>query len=440
MMDDRMQENVKPATNTDAHLGTPNPSRPEPAGGQHPTPNTQYLISNIHSLISNLQSPFSNPVIVKELRSRMRGGRAFAILTAFLLVLSFISYGLYRIVGTSMSYTSSGLMSAVIGQSLFAGLAFFELFLILFITPALTAGTISSERENLTYEMLVATPLKPRTILWGKLLSALSYVLLLIFATIPLASLVFIFGGVAPADTLKALFMLVLTAVTFGVVGLFFSSLTRRTARATVLSYSVLLLLSIGTLFIYILWGVIDNVPPSRAILFLNPFSAMASVLVESAPQTQFTEFPFGLLGGYARFIMLGGRPDLSVIRPTWHFTAALYTALTLTLYLVSTQLVKPIRRWRIGRAGAATVIVLLLLFSVGGYVLFKPLASEAEQLPMVPTPAPIAPQPAPIMEIQRAVPLPPPVTRTPWDTPTPAPTPTPWHTPTPPAPTEATP
>lgn len=361
----------------------------------------------------------------------MRGGRAFAILTAFLLVLSFVSYGMYRVVGAYMAYNPTGLMSAAIGQGLFAGLAFFELFLVLFITPALTAGTISGERENLTYEMLVATPLKPRTILWGKLISALSYALVLIFAAIPLASLVFIFGGVAPADTLKALLVLVATAVTFGVVGLFFSSLAGRTARATVLGYSFLLLVTIGTLFIYVLWGVIRNAPPPRAILFLNPFSGMASVLAEGTPQGNgffSIGIPFSLLAGDPR-VFFGDPPAPVVIRPTWHFTLALYAALSATLYLASTQLVKPVRRWRIGRLGAATVVGLLLLFGIGGYVLFKPLASEAERLG-IPTPAPLieVPRPVPpVMVLERAVPPPYP----------PPPTPAPPATPAAPAPEE---
>ncbi|MBS1251372.1 MAG: hypothetical protein MAG451_00405 [Anaerolineales bacterium] len=377
-------------------------------------------VPNLQSLISILHPPSSilhNPVVVKELRSRMRGGRAFAILTAFLAVLSLVSYGLYRIVGASMRYNPSGLMSATIGQSLFAGLAFFELFLILFITPALTAGTISSERENLTYEMLVATPLKPRTILWGKLLSALSYVLLLIFAAIPLASLVFIFGGVAPADMLKALLVLITTTITFGVVGLFFSALTGRTARATVLSYSFLLLLSVGTVFIAVLWGVVQGAPPPRALLIPNPFSAMAAVLSEATPQSGAFSLgiPFGLLAGDWRVVAGPRAPAEFTVRPTWHYTLALYAALTVTLYLVSTQLVKPVRRWRIGRAGAAIVIVLLLLLGVGGYFLFKPLVGEAERLG-IPTPAPPAPVPVAPVQIERAVPAvpyPPPPTPT---------------------------
>ena len=41
---------------------------------------------------------FPNPIIIKELRSRMRGSRAFLTLTIILLLLGAISLLLYRIV------------------------------------------------------------------------------------------------------------------------------------------------------------------------------------------------------------------------------------------------------------------------------------------------------------------------------------------------------
>ena len=105
-----------------------------------------------------------NPIIVKELRSRMRGARAFAVLTGTLLLLATVSYALYRIVLAATRYSSSPL-SPQIGQSLFAGLAFLELMMVCFVTPAVTAGAISSEQEKLTYEMLLATPMRPASIL-----------------------------------------------------------------------------------------------------------------------------------------------------------------------------------------------------------------------------------------------------------------------------------
>ena len=73
------------------------------------------------------------------------------------------------------------------------------------------------------------------------MVSALSYIFLLIFAAIPMASLVFIYGGVSPREMLKALIVLVCTAIMLGTVGIFISTWLKRTARATVMSYLVVL-------------------------------------------------------------------------------------------------------------------------------------------------------------------------------------------------------
>jgi ABC-type transport system involved in multi-copper enzyme maturation permease subunit len=344
----------------------------------------------------------ANPIVVKELRSRMRGGRFFALLTGFLVLLGLLSYALYRIAGATVGVMQAGLLSPTIGQMLFTGLAFFELLVILFITPALTAGTISQERENQTYELLMATPLAPQTLLWGKLISTLSYIFLLILAAVPFASLVFVFGGVAPGDMVKALIVLGVTAVTFGVIGLFFSAWMGRTARAAVLSYGVLLVFAVGTVFLFVLWGVLRNSIPPRAILLLNPFSGMASVLSEaeaSGSSLLGVGTPLRIVAGDLRTID-APRSMLSP-RPTWHYTVALYAALSTGLYLLSTQLVKPVRRWHIGRAGRIVAIGLIVAYLIGGYGMWKSLAAESESA-RLPTPAPaVAPllaPPAPVI------------------------------------------
>lgn len=339
----------------------------------------------------------ANPVVVKELRSRMRGGRFFALLTAFLLLLGLVSYALYRLAGAAVGSMQTGLLSPTIGQMLFAGLAFFELLMILFVTPALTASAISEERENQTYELLMATPLEPQSVLWGKLISALSYVFLLILAGIPFASLVFVFGGVAPRDMLKALAMLLMTAATFGVIGLFFSAWTGRTGRATVMSYGVLLVFAVGTVFLFVLWGVLRNAFPPRAILLLNPFSGMASVLAEAGPGGPGLiglDTPLRLVAGDMRAV--DSLATTTTDRPTWHYTTVLYAALSLGLYLLSTQLVKPVRRWQVGRAGRIVAIGLVVAYAIGGYGMWRSLAAESDSLP-IPTPMPaVAPLVAP--------------------------------------------
>ena len=71
----------------------------------------------------------TNPILVKELRSRMRGGRAFAVLTITLVILGAFSYALYRMILPTANYGPTPI-SPQLGQIMFAGLALIELLMI----------------------------------------------------------------------------------------------------------------------------------------------------------------------------------------------------------------------------------------------------------------------------------------------------------------------
>lgn len=373
-----------------------------------------------------------NPIIVKELRSRMRGARAFAILTSMLLLLGSVSYVLYRIMVSTLRYTNLPI-SPQIGQTLFMGLAFLELMMVCFITPAVTAGAFSSEREKLTCEMLLATPLRPASILWGKLVSALSYVFLLIFAAVPMASLVFIFGGVAPRDMIKALVILVATSVTLGVIGIFMSVWLGRTGRATVFSYLVVLAILIAPGFVYIAVAVLRQAEPPAWILIANPVSALFSAFMAVAPSGGASDIFWGLsqlLGGN-----LGALTGSAtrIPRPLYHYTLPLYGAITLLLYLLSTRLVRPTRRWRLEWKEVLAAVALFLLLGGAVALAFGATAGRYELAGAgpTPTPFPIAPMPAVIeKEVMQAVPVAPPpptpVPTEPAEAILPLPTPTP--------------
>jgi ABC-2 type transport system permease protein len=347
-----------------------------------------------------------NPIIVKELRSRMRGGRAFVILTGMLILLAGATYGLYRVMLVGASYST--LLSPTIGQTLFVGLVLLELMIICFVTPAVTAGAVSSEREKLTYEMLLSTPLSPVSILWGKLVAALSYVLLLIFAAVPLASLVFIFGGVTTWDMLNALIVLLSVTVLLGVVGLFFSVWLGRTARATVMSYLFVLLLVGAPVILYILIGILRQEVPPRWILIANPVSALFSAIQASLPAqgpgNVFQALGMALTGNLGWMTGM----NTGVPRPLYHYSLPLYAGLTLLLYLASAAMVKPFQRWRFSYSGMASLLVLLFLLGGGTAWGFLSTASQYEMSSLLPTPAPhmdmMAPPP-PVM-VERAVPL----------------------------------
>lgn len=302
-----------------------------------------------------------NPIIVKELRSRMRGGRAFITLTVSLIVIAGALYGMLQLMLAMAEYDTS-MISPRIGQALFTGLAFIELALVCAITPAVTSGAISGEVEKQTYEMLQATPLNPTRILWGKLISALSYIFLLLFAGIPMASLVFIFGGVAALDMLKVLMVLVAIAVCYGVLGLFMSALFKRTGRATVASFIVVIVLTLVPIFVATGISVVRSGMPPRWILVPSPISLLSAVMSGGGVDTGMMNNILPILGGWWVQSAIVPVTTDSIPRPLYHYALPFYGGLTLILYLLSTRLLQPARRWRLKRKeiviGAGSVLL----------------------------------------------------------------------------------
>ncbi len=239
---------------------------------------------------------------VKELRGRVRGRRAFVVLTFYLLFLGAFAWAWELraereyFLNAAQQGSSAAFASSAIGQEVFGALVLIETLLVVFLAPAFTSGAISLEREKQTLDMLAATPISSLAIVIGKLLSALAYVFLLIAASIPLTAIVFVFGGVAPDDVLRAYAVLVVTALGLGSLGLFISAALQRTQGATVVTFFTVLFLTLGTMFGVLFWNTMAGVSSTatflasgdtgtlkgrapEALLWFNPFAAQYDVI-----------------------------------------------------------------------------------------------------------------------------------------------------------------
>jgi hypothetical protein len=164
--------------------------------------------------------------------------------------------------------------------------------LLAFITPALTAGAISSERERQTIDLLFVTKLPAFAILWGKLVASMSFVLLLLLLSVPIFSLVFLFGGIELDQVAAAFLVTAITALTLGVIGIACSTAFRRTLPATVSAYGAAFILVAGSLLYGLLFPTdIDPkataaaAPP--AVTYLSPILPLITIGT-NAPVTNF--------------------------------------------------------------------------------------------------------------------------------------------------------
>lgn len=269
-------------------------------------------------------------IMVKELRSRFRGRRAFVVLTIYLGVLALIAYGGYAVIAPSARQSAIGGFgvstvnaSATIGTAIFILLSLFQLLLVCFIAPAFTTGAISLEREKQTLDLLVSTPLRPGAIVIGKLISALAFVGLMILAAIPLSALVLMYGGATIEDIVRQQVVLLVTAVGLGAIGLFFSALLKRTQAATVLTYCAMLALTVGTGLLWIFWTVVGTPasemqfgqprPAPEQVLWVNPGLAIFDVIAH----TESGDYgPFTSVVTYASGVMPGSQAITPIREP----------------------------------------------------------------------------------------------------------------------------
>ena len=122
-----------------------------------------------------------NPVLTKELRVRMRGARAYWVMFGYLAFLTLVMLSTYIPWWNNVNSTGGGgSQSSEMGQQLFYSILVTQIFLVLFITPAITSGALTIEREQRTMDMLTLTRMPRRSIVIGKLLAAVSFTSLLI--------------------------------------------------------------------------------------------------------------------------------------------------------------------------------------------------------------------------------------------------------------------
>src|SRR4051812_1466563 len=92
-----------------------------------------------------------NPVLTKEMRVRMRGARAYWILLGYLGFLSAVLLFTYSSWQSSVITSGSGGSEAAdTAKNIYTTLLICQAFLVLFITPAITSGSITIEKEQQT--------------------------------------------------------------------------------------------------------------------------------------------------------------------------------------------------------------------------------------------------------------------------------------------------
>ena len=192
-----------------------------------------------------------NPVMQRELLVNLRMVRAFVLLFAYVAMLGLVVYVAWpsqpRLDLTTRPREAERLVNLFfLGQYVLMAL----------MAPSFAAGTITGEKERRTYEMLLASPMRPGAIVLGKLVAALCHLGVLVFASLPIVMLCLPLGGVSPYEVLVTYVAMAASIVTFGMICVSASSYFTRTIAALVVSYLLILPMA---LFCILCYSVLDG-------------------------------------------------------------------------------------------------------------------------------------------------------------------------------------
>lgn len=210
----------------------------------------------------------NNPVLHRELLVNLRTHRSFILLALYQLALCAVIYFAWpRELWLDLTENPQSTRNLVnlffLGNFVIASL----------MTPTFAAGAITGEKERKTYEMLLASPLHPRAIVWGKLVAAMTYLAILVFTSLPVVMLCLPLGGVSFYEVLAAYVGLFSCLITFGMISVAGGVFFRRTSASLVASYLVILPLVLATI---LFWYSYESAGERRVNLTLILFPCLA--------------------------------------------------------------------------------------------------------------------------------------------------------------------
>jgi ABC-type transport system involved in multi-copper enzyme maturation permease subunit len=193
--------------------------------------------------ITRLRAKLALPLFVKELTEASARRRTYVVRTLYAGALFLLAVLFARDV-----LFPTGEAFAVLGRGgeLFGTVMLIQFGGVYLFLPALTAASITAEKERNTLGLLLLTKLSPTKIVLEKFLSRVFPMLCLAALSLPLLGVAYTLGGLDFPMLFEGVARLVATILMIGAIGVACSAWCRTTAGAFLSTYAILALMTLG--------------------------------------------------------------------------------------------------------------------------------------------------------------------------------------------------
>lgn len=285
-----------------------------------------------------------NPVFRKDMRVFFRNIKVYIGMVIYLIILTFIT----KI--TLNSFISSynvGFNPEMVMTSYLVMIGF-QMLAITFVVPAFTSSSISGEIERQTLDFLLITRMTSWDIVFGKLLSSIMLVCLMIVSSMPIFAVVFYYGGISIWGFIFNTIFLIIYSAFIGSVAILFSTMLKKTVAATAVSNLFVLGLSVGTITAVVFIAGIANYYISDSDIGELILGIVCMAILSFNPIVSFMSIIDTQRGSSVVWDGIGSMMDIDINLPfiqVWHIMAAMYLVASYLILKLAAKNIRPAMR-----------------------------------------------------------------------------------------------
>jgi len=278
------------------------------------------------------------PIIIKDYKIKMRSFATSSLTMMYLGALGIVILIFFLPMITNQE--DSSFFGPKMVLDTYTALIIFQYILIVFVTIIITARTIYIEKNKKTLDLLLCTDFSPVSIILGKFIVSVTHVLLLILASIPIMSVIFMYGGGSISNLIFLFSFYILTSIVIASICIFYSTLFEDIAICYIMTgltgiiFIILTNKIILSLFFFATGSNNYTQQLKEKLNMLNPFCGFSSRIGGNSLPA------IGDIVNYARSnrLLFGFE-----IRP-WLANISLYLTCTIFFLILATKKIMPIK------------------------------------------------------------------------------------------------
>ncbi len=182
-------------------------------------------------------------------------------------------YAVFNLLNMEQNISEFGYIDNLSFIALFRSIALVEFLMISVSVPITSALSITGDRERKTLDLVLTSLVTPKEVIFGKMLNSMYVIGLVLFSTLPVLSICFMYGGMMAVDFWSVFILFIVTGFLFSAIGIYASSRVKDSLGAILTTFALIVML-----YVIIIWVFIANSSGKEqvfkgVVLFVyNPF------------------------------------------------------------------------------------------------------------------------------------------------------------------------